>query len=189
MTAPNPADGTTSGSESAGDGTNPGSEGQDTGRAGADLTREALEAELARARADAVKYRQRAREFGDDEQYQRAKDAVAAVEKAEQDKKTEVEKLTEAKEGLLHRASSAEDNLNRLRIALGAGVAPSQVDEFASRLRGSNEEELKADAEKLAVFFTSQQTPPRRGDPSQGAGGDTASTSDGLQAALENAIG
>lgn len=155
------------------------------------LSPEALRAELKRARDDAAKYRQRAREFGDDEQYRRAKDAVAAVEKAEQEKKSEVEKLTEAKEGLLHRASSAETDLLKLRVALGAGVAPSQVDEFASRLRGDDEDALKKDAEQLAKFFNSsgtQQTT-RRGDPSQGAGGDKATTSDPIQAALEDKLG
>lgn len=188
MTAPNPADGTTSGAESAGDGTDQGSEGQDTGRAGTDLTREALEAELRRARDDASKYRSRAREFADDEAYRRAKDAVAALDKVEQDKKSEVEKLTETNEGLSRRATGAESEVQKLRIALGAGIEPSQVDEFASRLRGGNEDELKADAEKLARFFT-PATPARRGDHSQGAGSEHSTAIDPLQADLESKLG
>lgn len=157
--------------------------------AGENLDSDALRAELARARSEAAKYRQRAREFGDDEAYKRAKDAVAAVEKAEQEKKTEVEKLTERSEGLLHRATSAEQELAKLRVALGAGVDPSQVDEFSSRLRGDTTEELQADAEQLARFFNAAQTPPRRSDPSQGAGGDVITTSDPLEAALIDKIG
>jgi FKBP-type peptidyl-prolyl cis-trans isomerase len=152
---------------------------------GTELSPDALRAELKRARDDAAKYRQRAREFGDDEAYQRAKDAVAAVEKAEQEKKSEVEKLSETNEQLLYKATTAEQQLQRLRVALGAGIDPSQVDEFAVRLRGENEDELKADAEKLAKFFT-PATPARRSDPSQGAGGHAAPASDPLQAALEN---
>lgn len=157
---------------------------------GEDLSPEALRAELARARNDAAKYRQRAREFADDEQYTRAKDAVAALEKAEQDKKSETERLTEEKEGLLHRASSAEQDLVRLRVALGAGIPADQADEFASRLRGDDEEALKKDAEQLARFFAPASTKPaRRGDPSQGAGAESAPAEDPLQAALIEKLG
>lgn len=185
MTTPNPADGTSEGAQTAGDGTKGTSEGQGTGE---DLSPDALRAELKRARDDAAKYRQRAREFGDDEQYKRAKDAVAAVERAEQEKKTEVEKLTETNAQFQARATGAESELTKLRVALGAGIEPSQVDEFASRLRGGTEDELKADAEKLAKFFT-PAAPARRGDPSQGAGGDAPTAGDPLQADLMDKLG
>lgn len=148
-----------------------------------ELSPEALRAELKRARDEAAKYRQRAREFGDDEQYKRAKEAVAAVEKAEQEKKTEVERLSEEREKLMYQANTAEQQLTRLRIALGAGIDPSQVDEFASRLRGDDDDELRADAEKLVKFFA-PAAPARRGDPSQGAGGESEPDKGGLHAAL-----
>jgi hypothetical protein len=154
-----------------------------------ELSPEALRAELKRARDEAAKYRQRAREFGDDETYQRAKDAVAALEKAEQDKKSEVEKLTEKSEGLMHRAASAEQELLRLRVALGAGVDTTQIDEFASRLRGDTEDDLKKDAEQLARFFQSTSTPARRGDPSQGHGNDAQPPADPIHAALIDKLG
>lgn len=184
MTAPDP--GNESGTETPQDGTT-GTEGNDSGNT--ELSPEALRAELKRARDEAAKYRQRAREFGDDETYRRAKDAVAALEKAEQDKKSETEKLTERAETLLHRASTAEQDLMRLRVALGSGVDPSQVDEFASRLRGDDEDALKKDAEQLARFFQAASTPARRGDPSQGHGNDNSPPADPLQAALIDKLG
>lgn len=158
-----------------------------------DLSPEAMRAELKRARDEAARYRQRAREFADDETYKRAKDAVAALDKVEQDKKTEVQRLTEDKEGLLHRASSAETDLMRLRVALGAGIPSDQADEFASRLRGDSEEDLKKDAADLAKFFgsssSSSSTSTRRSDPSQGAGGDSSPPEDPIQAALIEKLG
>lgn len=163
---------------------------EESGGTGPDNDRvKVLEAEVKRARDEAAKYRQRAREFGDDETYQRAKDAVAALEKAEEEKKTEVERLSEKNEGLLHRAASAEDQLTRLKVALGAGIPSDQADEFASRLRGDTEDDLKADAANLAKFFQSASTPARRGDPSQGHGSDAAAPADPLQAALMDKLG
>lgn len=184
MTAPDPND----------TGTPQGGEQGDEGKASSEeLSPEALRAELKRARDEAAKYRQRAKEFGDDETYRRAKDAVAALDKVEQDKKSEVEKLTEKSEGLASRASAAEQNLMRLRVALGQGVDVAQVDEFASRLRGDDEAALKADAEQLARFFSAATTttaPARRGDPSQGHGSDASPGSDDpIQQSLINKLG
>lgn len=165
MTAPEtPADTSSTSQE--------GAEGQDGG-SDETLSPEALRAELTRARQDAARYRARAREFADDDQYKRAKDAVKALDKVEQDRKSETERLAEEKEGLLHRATRAEQDLTRLRVSLNAGVPMDRVDEFASRLRGDTEDELEADAKTLVAFFT----PARRGDPSQGAGGDDTPSS------------
>lgn len=169
MTAPNAADTGSAGSETPQDGANGTPQGDRPERAGQDLSREGLEAELARARHEAAKFRQRAREFADDEQYTRAKEAVAALDKVENDRKTEVQKLTEDKEGLLNRVSRSEQDLLRLTVALGTpGVPNERIRDFASRLQGDTEEELRADAEQLASFLA----PTRRGDPSQGAGND-----------------
>ena len=180
MTAPEPTDA----------GPQDGQQGTEEGNgSGEELSPDALRAELKRARDEAAKYRQRAREFGDDETYKRAKDAVAALEKAENEKKSETERLTEEKEGLLFRASSAEEQLTRLRVALSSGVDSAQADEFASRLRGDTEEDLKKDAESLAKFFQAASTPARRSDPSQGRGGDAQPPADPIQAALIDKLG
>lgn len=181
MTAPDPS--------VSGDAPQDGQHGSEGGGS-EELSPEALRAELTRARQEAARYRFRAREFSDDETYKRAKDAVAALEKAENEKKTETQRLTEEKEGLLHRASSAEQDLVRLRVALGVGIPSDQADEFASRLRGDSEDDLKKDAEQLARFFSpATSTPARRGDRSQGAGADAQPPADPLQAALEEKLG
>jgi hypothetical protein len=150
------------------------------------LSADDLRAALQKERDKAARYRKQAKfSFGDEESFKRAKEAVTALEKIEQEKKSEVERLSEDREKLLFQASESERNLLRLRAALTAGVESSQIDEFAARLQGSTEDELKADAEKLAKFFT----PARRGDRSQGAGADSTPVDDPIQLALMNKLG
>jgi hypothetical protein len=69
--------------------------------------------------------------------------------------------------------ASARMDLVRLRAALAAGVRPELAEDFAARLHGSTEEEIRADAERLKNTFG---VAARRGDPSQGASGGTAMT-------------
>jgi hypothetical protein len=69
--------------------------------------------------------------------------------------------------------ASARMDLVRLRAALAAGVRPELADEFAARLHGSTEDEIKADAERLKKTLGFGE---RRGDPSQGASGGAAMT-------------
>lgn len=158
-------------------------------RAGTDLERADLEQALAKARDDAAKFRQKAKfAFDDEESYRRATQALSMLDKAEEEKKSEVSRLTESNEQLLYRAAESEKNLARLRVALKAGIGADRVDEFASRLRGDTEDEMTADAEHLARFFAPAK-PERRGDPSQGAGADSQPVSNPLQAALEAKLG
>jgi hypothetical protein len=159
------------------------------GRAGRDLEREDLEKALAKARDDAAKHRQKAKyAFADEESFRRATEALSMLEKAEQERKSEVERLSEDREKLLYRASESERSYMRLKVALGAGIDSGRVDEFASRLRGNTEEEMQADAEHLAKLFTPIK-PERRSDPSQGAGADSLPAANSLQAALQSKLG
>lgn len=162
-----------------------------TERAGQALDRDGLEKALRKARDEAAKQRQKAKfSFEDEETFNRAKEALAELQKVEDSKRSEVEKLTEEREQLMWRSSQAESNLLRLRVALGAGIPADRADEFASRLRGDSEDELRADAEQLRVLFTPQQVAPeRRADPSQGKGRASEPPTNSLQAALESKLG
>lgn len=68
---------------------------------------------------------------------------------------------------LTTRATTAESKLLKGRIANDAGIPY----ELANRLVGSNEEELKADAEQLASFLAPKSAPPLRTTEPGGVGG------------------
>lgn len=73
---------------------------------------------------------------------------------------------------LTNRATTAEGDLLKSRIAYESGVPF----ELAGRLMGNNEEELKADAEKLASFIAPKAAPPlRSSDSSNNNNADMAS--------------
>lgn len=72
---------------------------------------------------------------------------------------------------LTTRATTAESDLLKSRIAHESGVPF----ELAGRLVGSNEEELKADAEKFASFLGPKSAPPLHStDPGSNKSGDMA---------------
>ncbi len=159
-------------------------------RAGEELSRKNLEEALAAARDEAAKNRQKAKfAFPDEESYRRASEALGMLDKAEQDKKSVEQQLTEKNEQLLYRAAESEKGLMRLRVALGAGVESSRIDEFASRLRGDTEDELKKDAAELQRLFALNNKPERRADPSQGAGREQQPVSDPILASLQEKLG
>lgn len=86
---------------------------------------------------------------------------AAKAKKAEEDKKSEAEKLTERLTAAETRAAKAETRALRLEVASSKGLTPAQ----AKRLVGSTKEELEADADELLADF---------GAPAgQGAGGDS----------------
>lgn len=68
-------------------------------------------------------------------------------------------------------ADKAATDLLRLNVALAAGIPGDKAAVFAARLQGSNEDELKHDAEALKGAFGSGSAPPPATDPSQGQGG------------------
>lgn len=68
---------------------------------------------------------------------------------------------------------SALADLNKLRTVLEAGVPGGQALALASRLQGTTDEELKADAEALVKQFNLDKAPRVPAyDPTQGRGGD-----------------
>lgn len=160
-----------------------------------EMTPEDLRAALKKARKDSQQYRSQAEALKDKphDWVTKAEAALSTVEKLENEKKSEVEKLTEQNAQALHRADSSENQLTRIRIALAAGVDPSQVDDFAGRLQGNNESELTEDAAKLIKLFTptngNATNTTRRSDPAQGAGGGGNQTVDSLKAALDSKLG
>lgn len=81
------------------------------------------------------------------------------LEKAESDLKAANEKIANHDQivsDLTTRATTAESDLLKSRIAHESGVPF----ELAGRLVGTNEEELKADAEKFASFLGPKSAPP-----------------------------
>lgn len=84
---------------------------------------------------------------------------------------------------LTNRATTAEGDLLKSRIAYESGVPY----ELAGRLVGSNEEELKADAEKLASFLVPKSAPPlHTSDSSNNGNADMASLLNQLNSQFMN---
>ena len=84
---------------------------------------------------------------------------------------------------LKNRATTAEGDLLKSRIAYESGVPF----ELAGRLVGSNEEELKADAEKLASFLVPKSAPPlHTSDSSNNSNADMASLLNQLNSQFMN---
>lgn len=84
---------------------------------------------------------------------------------------------------LTNRATTAEGDLLKSRIAYESGVPY----ELAGRLVGSNEEELKADAEKLASFLVPKSAPPlHTSDSSTNSNADMASLLNQLNSQFMN---
>src|SRR5690606_34672054 len=63
---------------------------------------------------------------------------------------SQIKALADEKAELATKAEAGSLALLKLRVTLAAGVPGEHAAEFAGRLKGSTEEELKADAEKIA---------------------------------------
>src|SRR5690606_9068702 len=82
---------------------------------------------------------------------------------------SKIKALADEKAELATKVEAGSLELLKLQVTLAAGVPGEHAAEFAGRLRGSTEEELKADAEKIAELFkVSSKTPAV--DPTQGYG-------------------
>lgn len=85
----------------------------------------------------------------------------------------QVQTLTNEKVAAEGRASAAELALLKFNVAIGAGVPGGDIADFVDLLQGSNEDELKASAEKVLKFYKPSapgaQYPGY--DPSAGRGG------------------
>jgi hypothetical protein len=89
------------------------------------------------------------------------------AQEAEQAKLTDAERFAAQLAEVTRRAEAAETHLLRTTVARRAGLP----DELVDRLQGGTEEELEADAERLAELFADKapSKPVRRSDPSQGS--------------------
>lgn len=92
-------------------------------------------------RAEARKWEKRAKQ-----NYEAAKQ----LEEIEQSKKSDLEKLAEARDEARADAQKAKAEFARLRVALKKGLTESQ----AKRLVGETEEDLEADADELLTAFS-----------------------------------
>lgn len=76
-------------------------------------------------------------------------DAAKRLQEIEDEKKSEIEKLTERTKAAEAKADAAEREVGRLRIALRKGLTETQ----AKRLVGDTDEELESDADELLESF------------------------------------
>lgn len=113
----------------------------------------------------------------------------SSTETALSELQKEIATLREGSEDVTAELTASRLAETRLKAALRSGQTGEEALEFAARLQGTTEEEISADAEKLAKFFNAspaQQTP--RSDPSQGAQPITLN-GDPLESALRDHLG
>ena len=81
---------------------------------------------------------------------------IEELERLKEEGKSDKDKLEERATGAEGRASKAESEAARLRVALKKGLTETQ----AKRLIGENEEELEADADELLASFREDEGRP-----------------------------
>lgn len=134
-----------------------------------------------------------------------AREAITEANNQAAERRIKIRELTEKNTELTNQLAASKDDkaavektvndkdleLKRVLIALDAGVPGERVRSIAARLQGSNEDELKADAEKLVQDFGLNAGPAqiRATDPSQGRGGDTRQVPNTPQAEFAQIFG
>lgn len=137
-------------------------------------------------RSEAAKYRTERNEKANEaaELATKYAEAGSLLQKANQDL-SELSAVKDANEKNSADLAKTAAQLERDRIAWAAGLTP----EDAPRLQGSTPEELKADAEKMAVRLNTggRRTPPK--DPAAGGGTppEGAGKNSGIRKAFEDA--
>lgn len=103
----------------------------------------------------------------------------------------QVQSIADEKAAVEKAANDSKNELLKLSIALDAGVPGERVRSIAARLQGSTEDELKADAQKLVEEFGINAAPvaPRATDPSQGRGNDSPPAPNTPQAEFAQLLG
>lgn len=107
----------------------------------------------------------------------RLKDAEPMLEEFnrwKETQKTEAQRQAELAEAQMFELSSAKEQLARQTACLKAGFTADEIVEFASRLRGEDEEALVEDAKKLKARLAPAAG--RRADTSQGRGNSPAAS-------------
>ncbi|WP_158881980.1 hypothetical protein [Amycolatopsis anabasis] len=120
--------------------------------------------QLTKANNEAAKYRVQAKEAAE-----KAKTEAAGEFGAK------LEELSTSKAALAAELESARLGLVKLQAALSVGVPGESAAEFADLLKGTNEDEIKAHAEKVKELFGASKKSDRPVDPSQGAYGSEKS--------------
>lgn len=148
--------------------------GGSTSDAGAAFTPITTQDDLNRVIADRI-----SRERSKYADYDALKTKAEQFDAIEQANKTELQKAQDAATAANATATQAQQDALRLRVAIAKGLPASLVD----RLRGSNEQELTADADELLKLVTppaagGQQPAGPRPDLAQGARGGTATQGD-----------
>jgi chromosome segregation ATPase len=129
---------------------------------------ERAKAKIAKANQEAANLRKRLKDL---------EPLALKAKELEDANKSELEKLTEDREGHKGRADKAETSLRKLTVALEAapeGASLAHVRAVAKRLSGDTDEELAADAEELYELLGSKATPKVPGKPKEAlkGGGD-----------------
>jgi len=117
--------------------------------------------ELERARNDAAKYRTRAREFADDGEYERAKEALKRVTELEEAQKSEAQKLQDQLAAAQKERDNAAADALRMRVAVKHGVKHDDLDLLGS----GSEEEIDARAQRLVSYYPKTLGAPTPGKP------------------------
>lgn len=99
---------------------------------------------------------------------------IKAKEAADEARKAVEAEFNEKLAAVSGELDTARLELSRLQAALAVGIPGESAAEFAARLQGTNEDELKADAEKLKSMLgiSTAPTPDRPVDHTQGLGGE-----------------
>lgn len=134
-----------------------------------------------------------------------ARDAISRANNEAASRRVEIRQLTDKTTELMNELTASKDvktaaekatndkglELQKVLIALDAGVPGERVRSIAARLQGSTEDELKADAAALVADFgiNAGPAPVRATDPSQGRGNDTAPVPNTPQAELAQLLG
>lgn len=137
-----------------------------------------------RARAEIRKKNNEAKNLRD--RLKAAEEKASKYDQLEDAQKSESEKLNEKAAGLEKRATAAEMDAARLRVALNQGLTGKEALALAKRLVGETDAELEADAEELLESFKpkgeksgeesqegKQSESPKGGRERTGATGDT----------------
>jgi hypothetical protein len=118
---------------------------------------------LTKANNEAAKYRTKAKEAAQQAQYE-----------AEEKFSAQIAALTDERATAVAELENARLEVTKLKAALSVGIPGESASEFADLLKGSNEEEILAHAEKVKELFGASAKPARATDPTQGLDGGHA---------------
>lgn len=118
-----------------------------------------------------------------------------AVESAKAEVAADFQKRVEELEAKIaekeDEVGSSRYEVDRLKVAIQAGIDSSKVISFAELLKGETSEELVSHAEELKKLFTTEEQPKlasKATDPSQGSGNSLPLNGDPLLAAVTRAV-